>query len=209
MGRGRSTNQAGAPGPFHRWRRRDHTRCSLDAHGGRRHSGCGLVGAASCGRVFSRPVALGTKIAILAVVNAIGFWGLVSRAYPAKFLLPGTFFLVAFQVIPIIYTVDIALTIYSTGHILSKAAAIKQIEQVTLTETGSGKTFTMTPANGSKGNFILLLVDDTNGKTYVRMQFDCHRKSPGLPLWSDKTNSAAPLPIPCRGAGGTNRVTPT
>jgi|tagenome__1003787_1003787.scaffolds.fasta_scaffold20912720_2 arabinogalactan oligomer/maltooligosaccharide transport system permease protein len=143
---------------------------------------------------FSGPVGTGTKIAILAVVNAIGVWALIilahrhqwvaaaatllvtaiidviymlPRAYPAKFLLPGTFFLVAFQVIPILYTVNVALTNYSTGHVVSKAAAIKQIEQVTLAETGSGKTFTMTPADDSKGSLVLLLVDDTNGKTFV------------------------------------------
>src|SRR3954467_15587234 len=130
------------------------------------------------GAFFSGPVGIGTKIAILAVVNAIGVWALIifahshqwvaagarprghqwvaaaatllvtaiidviymlPRAYPAKFLLPGTFFLVAFQVIPILYTVNVALTNYSTGHVVSKAAAIKQIEQVTLAETGSGK----------------------------------------------------------------------
>ncbi len=41
---------------------------------------------------------------------------------------------------------------------------------MTLAETGSGKTFTMTPADDSKGNLVLLLVDDTNGKTFVGTQ---------------------------------------
>ena len=47
---------------------------------------------------------------------------------PAKFLIPGTFFLISFQVTPIIYTIEIAFTNYSTGHILKKDAAIKQIQ---------------------------------------------------------------------------------
>ena len=37
---------------------------------------------------------------------------------PLKFLIPGTVFLLAFQVIPILYTINVAFTNYSTGHIL-------------------------------------------------------------------------------------------
>ena len=40
---------------------------------------------------------------------------------PLKFLVPGTVFLVAFQIAPILYTVNVAFTNYSTGHIISKA----------------------------------------------------------------------------------------
>ncbi len=47
---------------------------------------------------------------------------------PAKFLIPGTMFLVGFTVIPIVYTINIAFTNYSTGHILSKSEAIEQIQ---------------------------------------------------------------------------------
>jgi arabinogalactan oligomer/maltooligosaccharide transport system permease protein len=144
--------------------------------------------------VFSGPVGLAFKIAFLALVNAVGIWAVVTlatrgqwaaaivtlvvtagidlvyvlpRAVPAKFLIPGTFFLVAFQLIPILYTVQIAFTNYSTGHILSKAAAIKQIELVTLAETGNGKTFTMAPAHDSHGKLVLVLVDDQTGATFV------------------------------------------
>jgi arabinogalactan oligomer/maltooligosaccharide transport system permease protein len=143
---------------------------------------------------FSGPAGLGVKIALLALANAIGIWALVilvhrnqwtavvavvavtavidvlyllPRAVPAKFLIPGTFFLIAFQVIPVLYTVEVAFTNYSTGHILKKPDAVTQIEQVTLAETGSGKTFTMAPARDSHGNLVLLLVDDQDGSTYV------------------------------------------
>src|SRR5436190_6255034 len=116
---------------------------------------------------FSGTVGFVVKIVLLSIVNAFGVWGIVilahrdewtavgfvvaatavidfvymsPRAVPAKFLIPGTFFLVCFQVIPILYTIDVAFTNYSTGHILNKAAAIHQIRQVTLAETGNGKT---------------------------------------------------------------------
>ena len=67
-------------------------------------------------------------------------------AVPLKFLVPGTVFLIAFQVIPIIYTVQVAFTNYSTGHILTKADAVKQIELTSLQPPANGKTYTMAVA---------------------------------------------------------------
>src|SRR5919204_4753735 len=83
---------------------------------------------------FSGPVGIGVKIALLSLGTGIGIWALVilvhrhqyvaagitaavtllidalyfiPRAVPAKFLIPGTFFLIAFQVIPVAYTIDV------------------------------------------------------------------------------------------------------
>jgi arabinogalactan oligomer/maltooligosaccharide transport system permease protein len=143
---------------------------------------------------FSGPVGLVTKIVILSIVNAIGIWAIVvlgtkhnwiaaavvvavtavidllyfvRKAVPAKFLIPGTFFLVCFQVIPVAYTIDVAFTNYSTGHILSKGAAIAQIKEVTLAQTGNGRTYTMAVAHDSSGRLVLLLSDDQTKATYV------------------------------------------
>jgi arabinogalactan oligomer / maltooligosaccharide transport system permease protein len=143
---------------------------------------------------FSGPVGVAVKIALMSLATGVGIWALVilvqrhqyvaagvtaaatvvidalyllPRAVPAKFLIPGTFFLIGFQVIPVAYTIDVAFTNYSTGHILKKPSAIEQIKEVTLAETGSGKTYTMTPAKDSSGKLVLLLVDDQNGKSYV------------------------------------------
>jgi len=143
---------------------------------------------------FSGPVGLGLKIVLLSLANAVGIYAIavlaqreqwtatviviavtaivdtlymIPRAIPAKFLIPGTFFLIGFQVIPVAYTVDVAFTNYSTGHILKKPTAIKQIKQVTLAETAGGKSYTMAPADDADGHLVLLLVDDTTGQTYV------------------------------------------
>ena len=143
---------------------------------------------------FSGPVGLGMKIALLSVANAVGIWSivvlgtkhnwiaagavvavtalidllyLVRKAIPAKFLIPGTFFLISFQVIPVAYTIDVAFTNYSTGHILGKSSAIAQIKQVTLAQTGNGRSFTMAPAKDSSGHLVLLLSDDQTKATYV------------------------------------------
>lgn len=133
------------------------------------------------------------KLVLLSFVNAFGIWALVILAgrsswtatavvalvtaaldalyllpgrMPLKFLVPGTFFLLAFQVIPVAYTIDVAFTNYSTGHILKKAAAIQQIEQVTLSQTGNGKTYAMAPAHDAHGKLVLLLLDPS-GHAFV------------------------------------------
>ena len=141
---------------------------------------------------FSGPVGLATKIALLSMVNAIAVWAVVvlldhhkwpaliavvavtvaldllylaPRAVPAKFLIPGTFFLICFQVIPVLYTVDVAFTNWSTGHLLVKSEAIQGIKRNTLAE--SGKAYTMAPARDSHGNLVLLLIDQDTNKQYL------------------------------------------
>ena len=73
-------------------------------------------------------LAAGVLLAVTALIDVIY---LVRRpgAIPLKFLVPGTVLLVAFQVIPIIYTIDVAFTNYSTGHIETKAEAIPQVRE--------------------------------------------------------------------------------
>ncbi|MBA3716685.1 MAG: ABC transporter permease subunit, partial [Actinobacteria bacterium] len=86
---------------------------------------------------------------------------------PLKFLIPGTIFLVAFTVIPIVYTVDLAFTNYSTGHILSKPEAIEQIKLRSLSQPPNGRTYTLSPALDGGGKLTLLLVDNKTHTAYV------------------------------------------
>lgn len=106
-------------------------------------------------------------IVTAAAVLAIDAIFLARRKVPAKFLIPGTIFLIAFSVIPIIYTVNVAFTNYSTGHILSKSEAIDQIKINALAPPPNGKTYNLSPALDKDGNLVLLLADADNGKTFV------------------------------------------
>lgn len=47
---------------------------------------------------------------------------------PAKFIVPGTLFLLVFQIYPVLYTGYIAFTNYGTGNVLQKDDAIAQIQ---------------------------------------------------------------------------------
>jgi ABC-type sugar transport system permease subunit len=111
-------------------------------------------------------------VALLVVALAAGAIDVIylipnEKLLPAKFLIPGTVFLVGFTLIPIIYTIDIAFTNYSTGHILSKSEAIDQINLRSLSQPKNGKTYTLSPARTSDGTLVLLLVDDKTHQTYV------------------------------------------
>jgi arabinogalactan oligomer/maltooligosaccharide transport system permease protein len=152
--------------------------------------------------VFSGTVGVVLKIAFLGIVNAIGVWAAIVLVQhhrwpavavlafataaidaiyltqrwtlPLKFLAPGTVFLLAFQVIPVVYTIDVAFTNYSTGHILTKAQAIAGIKSNSLSEAENGKSYTMSPARDNSGNLVLVLQDEDTGKTYVGSRRGLH-----------------------------------
>jgi len=144
---------------------------------------------------FSGTPGVVVKIALLSMSNALAVWAayvLLTRHHwiavavliaatalldliyarpgavvPAKFVAVGTVFLVGFQVFPILYTIRVAFTNYSTGHITTKPDAIKQIQLTSLQPPANGKSYTMAPAHDSSGHLVLILQDDATGKTYL------------------------------------------
>lgn len=145
---------------------------------------------------FSGGVGLAAKLVLLGIVNALALWALsvlvaeerwpaagvlvvataaIDAIYllprrwtlPAKFLVPGTVFLIAFQLIPIVYTISVAFTNYSTGHILAKGEAIEGIKRNSLAPPDDGRSYVMAPARDEGGNLVLLLRDEASGQTFV------------------------------------------
>ena len=145
---------------------------------------------------FSGSVGLTVKILFLGALNALALWSVTvladhskwpafaaviaatagidavymltrNRAVPAKFLIPGAVFLVGFQIAPIIYTINVAFTNYSTGHILTKGQAIQAIEQNSLQQPTNGAVYTLAYAHTAGGQLVELLKDQTSGKTFV------------------------------------------
>jgi len=91
-----------------------------------------LLATLDAALLFALSVLLGRgNYGALALVAAGGVainWVYLSkRTLPAKYLTPGLAFLAVFQVFIILYTVYIAFTNYSTGHILSKSQAIEAL----------------------------------------------------------------------------------
>jgi arabinogalactan oligomer/maltooligosaccharide transport system permease protein len=106
---------------------------------------------------------------LVVATAAIDYFYLAPRNWtlPAKFMVPGTIFLIAFQIVPIIYTIEVAFSNYSTGHVSSKGEAISAIEVNSLQPPENGRQFEMAPARDSSGNLVLILHDDASGKVYV------------------------------------------
>ncbi len=89
---------------------------------------------------------------------------------PLKFLIPGTIFLLAFHVVPVGYTIDVAFSNYSTGHILSRSEAISSIQENSLTEASNGASYSMTLMRDDRHRLVLALLDEDSGKTFIGTQ---------------------------------------
>ena len=89
----------------------------------------------------------------IVLILAVNFLYLTEKLIPMKYLLPGLVTMLIFGVLPIIYSVYIAFTNYSTGHYLSKEDAISEIGE-TYTDFDS---FTMQMATDANGELVYLL----------------------------------------------------
>ncbi|SEH02303.1 arabinogalactan oligomer / maltooligosaccharide transport system permease protein [Nonomuraea solani] len=100
-------------------------------------------------------VALGLLCAAGAAVAGLY---LTRRYIPAKYLVPGTVFLIAFQAFPVVYTVTTAFTNFGDGHRGDKAAAITAIETGSVRQAPGSPEYAMTVAlRGDE--LVFLLVD--------------------------------------------------
>ena len=149
------------------------------------------------GRQLPRPsftVGLGLKLLFLAVLNAAAIWAAVplieaeawlalaflvvatvgidyvylsKRTLPLKYLVPGTFFMLVFQVYPVIYAGNIALTNYGTGHVLSQDQALEQIARIP-SATTEGARFQMAAMaeDEGAGDLGLFLTDEEGNQFF-------------------------------------------
>ena len=96
-------------------------------------------------------------VLFLALIG-INWLYLTEKLIPLKYLLPGTITMVVFALLPIFYTIYIAFTNYSTGHVLSKDEAIAAIQAEGFTDYDS---------------FSMQIADDANGqRVYLLQRYD-------------------------------------
>jgi arabinogalactan oligomer/maltooligosaccharide transport system permease protein len=89
-------------------------------------------------------------IVTLVALNAVY---LPRRFVPLKYLLPGVFFLVVFALYPVLYTAYASTTNYGTGHVLTKAQAIDQIQSQSVRPVEGATRYDVTPLRGADGAF--------------------------------------------------------
>lgn len=107
-----------------------------------------------------------TGLGILIVVTALLFYVYLGpRKVPAKYLIPGTVFLVAFQVVPVVVTATTAFTNYGDGHLGGKQEAITAIQSNSLKEVPGSSKYQLSVATDTGGALVFLLTDP--GKQYL------------------------------------------
>jgi arabinogalactan oligomer/maltooligosaccharide transport system permease protein len=110
-------------------------------------------------------------LAILVAVTLLGFYVYLSpRTIPLKYLLPGTLFLLVFQILPVGYTVATAFTNFSDGHRASKDEAITAIEAASVQQIPGSAVYTLTIAtdgDATTGDIVYLLSDPATDQAYV------------------------------------------
>jgi len=109
-------------------------------------------------------------LAVLAAATASIYYVYLSpRHVPAKYLLPGTLFLIAFQILPVLLTVATAVTNFGDGHRGSKQDAIVAIQTTSIVEVAGGTEYGLTVATKGEpasGPLVFLLVDPA-GNAFV------------------------------------------
>jgi arabinogalactan oligomer/maltooligosaccharide transport system permease protein len=98
--------------------------------------------------------------AVAAVTALIFYVYLSKRSVPAKYLLPGTLFLIAFQVLPVLFTLSTSVTNHGDGHRGDKEQAIAAIEAASVSRSEGGSDYTLTVAargDAATGELVFLL----------------------------------------------------
>jgi arabinogalactan oligomer / maltooligosaccharide transport system permease protein len=110
-------------------------------------------------------------LALLVGVTALLFWIYLSpRRIPAKYLIPGTLFLLAFQVFPVLYTMSTAFTNFGDAHRGSKEDAIRAIEGASVTKVPGSADYRLsvaTKGDPATGDIVLLLTEVETKQPFV------------------------------------------
>jgi arabinogalactan oligomer/maltooligosaccharide transport system permease protein len=104
-------------------------------------------------------------VAILVIVTAVIFWVYLSpRRLPLKYLIPGTLFLIAFQIVPVLYTVATAFTNFGDGHRGTEQDAIVAIQTASVKQVPGSVEYNLKVAV-DKNDKVVFLLTDPGGKT--------------------------------------------
>ena len=110
-------------------------------------------------------------LALLVATTALLFWIYLSRrTIPLKYLIPGTLFLVVFQIFPVVYTMTTAFTNFGDAHRGSKQEAIQSIEGASVKQVPGSTQYLLsigTKGDPATGDIVFLLADATTKQTFV------------------------------------------
>ncbi|SBT51704.1 ABC transporter permease subunit [Micromonospora auratinigra] len=110
-------------------------------------------------------------LGVLVVTTAALFYLYLGRRHiPAKYLVPGTLFLIAFQVLPVLYTASTAFTNFGDGHRGSKDDAIVAIQTSSVKQVPGSAEYGLsiaTKGDPATGPLVFLLSDPKTKEVYA------------------------------------------
>ncbi|SCL53611.1 ABC transporter permease subunit [Micromonospora peucetia] len=108
-----------------------------------------------------------TGLAVLAATTAGLFYLYLTRRHiPAKYLVPGTLFLIAFQVVPVLYTASTAFTNFGDGHRGTKEDAVVAIQTASVKQLPGSTEYALsvaTQGDPTTGPLVFLVSDPGTG----------------------------------------------
>ncbi|TYC00609.1 ABC transporter permease subunit [Micromonospora sp. WP24] len=140
---------------------------------------------------------LGAKVILLGLVAGIAIWAafplveaeqwaglallvattaglcylyLTRRHVPAKYLVPGTLFLIAFQIVPVLYTASTAFTNFGDGHRGDKQGAIVAIQTASVEQVPGSTEYALsvaTEGDPATGPLVFLVTDPADGAVSI------------------------------------------
>lgn len=102
-------------------------------------------------------------VVVLIVTGLINWIYLDDRVYPIRWLTPGLLLMILMVIYPLIFTLYIALTNYSDGHILTKEQVVGQLTSQTYVPENA-VPYTWTAYRNDAGKFILIFEDGSGNK---------------------------------------------
>ncbi|NES14250.1 MULTISPECIES: ABC transporter permease subunit [Micromonospora] len=123
-------------------------------------------------------------LGILAVTTAVLFYLYLGRRHiPAKYLVPGTIFLIAFQVFPVLYTASTAFTNFGDGHRGSKQDAIVAIQTSSVKQVPGSTEYSLSIAtkgdDPATGALVFLLSDPKTKEVFAGDAGGLRKLDPG------------------------------
>ncbi|GAA3755269.1 arabinogalactan oligomer/maltooligosaccharide transport system permease protein [Spinactinospora alkalitolerans] len=109
-------------------------------------------------------------ISVVAGVTALIFYVYLSpRRVPVKYLLPGTLLLIAFQILPVLFTVSTSVTNFGDGHRGSKEEAIASIEAASVERSADSVDYALSVAavGDPAGGELVFLLTAPDGTSYA------------------------------------------
>ncbi|MFV2112713.1 ABC transporter permease subunit [Micromonospora sp. LOL_025] len=106
-------------------------------------------------------------LALLAATTAGLFYLYLTRRHiPAKYLVPGTLFLIAFQIVPVLYTASTAFTNFGDGHRGTKEDAVVAIQTASVKQVPGSTEYALsvaTEGDPATGPLVFLVSDPGTG----------------------------------------------